>query len=113
MQKLCLLHCTTVIYSGDMTVDKPVHMTTTFNGKQIDSQNLSSTYNGLNGPVTINDHCNRVTSDYLLWYDVTSSIKENNTANVFTDPHDFDGRIKLISLVVAYNKGVLTKLPIG
>ncbi len=100
----------TIIYSGDMTVDKPVHMTASFNGKQIDSQNLSSTYNGINGPVTINNHCNRVTSDYLLWYDVTSSIKENNTANVYTDSHDFDGRIKLISLVVAYDNGSSNKI---
>ena len=29
---------------------------------------------GGSGPVTVNAHCNRVTSDYLMWYDVKNFI---------------------------------------
>ena len=51
----------------------------------------------------LNDHENRVTSDYFMWYDVTSLIK-NQTVNVNVNTGDsFDGRIKVISLVVAYD----------
>lgn len=51
----------------------------------------------------INDHENRVTSDYLMWYDVTNLIT-NNTVNVNVNTvGSFDGRIKMITLIVAYN----------
>jgi PKD repeat protein len=63
---------------------------------------------GGTGPVTVNDHCNRVTSDYLMWYDVTDDIySQTPGARVTTSALDgsFDGRIKLITLVVAYNDG--------
>jgi PKD repeat protein len=51
----------------------------------------------------INDHENRVTSDYLMWYNVTNLIG-SPTVNVNVDTTgSFDGRIKLITLVVAYN----------
>ena len=56
----------------------------------------------------LNDHVNRVTSDYVMWYDVTDHVTTgDNTANVHTDQIDstFDGRIKLVTLVVAYNDG--------
>ena len=59
-------------------------------------------------PVVVNDHCNRVTSDYLMWYDVTSLITSTTPkARVETSPihGSFDGRIKMITLVVAYNDG--------
>ncbi|AFD00439.1 PKD repeat-containing protein [Methanocella conradii HZ254] len=54
--------------------------------------------------VTINDHTNRVTSDYIAWYDVTSLI-ESRTLNVRVNTTGYDGRIKVITLVVAYNDG--------
>ena len=51
----------------------------------------------------INDHENRVTSDYLMWYDVTSLIS-SRTVNVNVNTvGSYDGRIKVITLVVAYN----------
>jgi PKD repeat protein len=56
----------------------------------------------------VNTHTNRVTSDYLMWYDVTSLITSASPqAHVVTTAIDgsFDGRIKLITLVVAYNDG--------
>ena len=54
----------------------------------------------------VNYHINRVTSDYKMWYDVTDLVEAgDNTASVHTDQIDrnFDGRIKLITLIVAYN----------
>ena len=56
----------------------------------------------------LNDHVNRVTSDYVMWYDVTDLVEVgDNNASVHTAQIDsnFDGRIKLVTLVVAYNDG--------
>lgn len=66
---------------------------------------------GGSGPVWVNEHCNRVTSDYLMWYDVTDAIKKREVvAKVKVDQPEgytgtFDGRIKIITLVVAYDDG--------
>ena len=62
-------------------------------------------------PAWVNNHCNRITSDYLMWYDVTNLITGRNpVAEVKTDQPEgykgtFDGRIKLVTLVVAYDDG--------
>ncbi|HOF97259.1 MAG TPA: DUF3344 domain-containing protein, partial [Methanoculleus sp.] len=56
----------------------------------------------------VNDHVNRQYSDYLLWYDVTDLIgSEDPKAEVVATPvaPNFDGRIKELVLVVAYNDG--------
>jgi hypothetical protein len=56
----------------------------------------------------VNDHVNRITSDYMMCYNVTNFVHPgNNAAIVHTEPLDtsFDGRVKLIALVVAYNDG--------
>ncbi|QYZ79958.1 DUF3344 domain-containing protein [Methanofollis formosanus] len=66
---------------------------------------------GGSGPVWVNEHCNRVTSDYLMWYDVTDAIKKREVvAKVKVDQPEgytgtFDGRIKIVTLVVAYDDG--------
>ena len=68
---------------------------------------------GRDGPITVNDHCNRVTSDYLIWYDVSSIItSQTPKGRVVTEKIDssFDGRIKMITLVVAYNDGDTDKV---
>ncbi|WP_209628743.1 DUF3344 domain-containing protein [Methanofollis sp. W23] len=60
------------------------------------------------GPVWVNDHCTRVTSDYLAWYDVTSCIRDDGLkVKVATEKIDakFDGRIKCVALVAAYDDG--------
>ena len=59
---------------------------------------------GQNDPYKmLNDHENRVTSDYFMWYDVTDLIT-SQTVNVNVNTEgSFDGRIKVISLVVAYD----------
>lgn len=61
---------------------------------------------GGTGPVMVNGHVNRVTSDYLMWYDVKSQIS-GRTVSVKADSTKihpaFDGRIKCMVLVIAYN----------
>jgi hypothetical protein len=93
-----------------MQTDYPTDVNVTFNGQQIASEHLSSSYSYPEGSDTwsslqINDHTNRVTSDYLMWYDVTTLIQQNNNVHVLTNPDCFDGRIKFITLIAAYNDG--------
>lgn len=80
-------------------------------------ENLNVEYSfpgdGGSGPVIVSDHVNRVTSDYLMWYDVKDKIAGNNVGvSVKTDKvsQSFDGRIKFIALVVAYNDGSNNKV---
>ncbi|HOK72486.1 MAG TPA: DUF3344 domain-containing protein [Methanothermobacter sp.] len=108
-----------LVYSGTMQGARQTYINVTYNGQLLDNQSLYTTYNypgdggnnntWLLGPghdedpyLMVNDHTMRVTSDYLLWYDVTNITKESNWANVCTKG-SYDGRIKLITLVVAYN----------
>ena len=70
---------------------------------------------GEDGTVWINDHCNRVTSDCLMWYDVTDDIVSSSVAaRVHTAKPDgtqpLDGRVKMIALVVAYDDGDFDKI---
>lgn len=51
----------------------------------------------------LSNHENRVTSDYFMWYDVTSLIQGNIVKVNVETTGSFDGRIKVISLVVAYD----------
>ncbi|WP_204245337.1 DUF3344 domain-containing protein [Methanosarcina horonobensis] len=53
----------------------------------------------------LNDHTNRVTSDYLSWYDVTNLVQAGeDTIKVKVDSTgSYDGRIKVVTLVVAYD----------
>ncbi|OPY29365.1 MAG: FG-GAP repeat protein [Methanocella sp. PtaU1.Bin125] len=67
---------------------------------------------GLHDPYKIvNDHCNRVTSDYFMWYDVkdlgllTSGTVRVNAVATAVGGSSFDGRIKEVALVVAYDDG--------
>ncbi|HON82242.1 MAG TPA: DUF3344 domain-containing protein, partial [Methanoregulaceae archaeon] len=111
-----------VVYSGHMQNNNPGNATVSFDGSGdgtswtvMGTETLDTpggyTYpgEGGTGPITVNDHCNRVTSDYLMWYDVTSLIaSQTPKARVVTEKTDgssFDGRIKMVTLVVAYNDG--------
>lgn len=66
---------------------------------------------GGGGPVIVGPNGNRVTSDYLFWYDVSDIIRGSSVkAGVTTTRPSgytgtFDGRIKLVALVVAYDDG--------
>jgi len=75
-----------------------------FTGEIIGNDNSEFPGHGDHEPyLIINDHENRVTSDYLMWYDVRDLI-EGKTVKVNVDTTgSYDGRIKMITLVVAYN----------
>jgi len=106
------------VYCGHMQNNYRGRVSTFWNGngdstyEQQWSETLDTPYsypfNGGTGPVLLNEHLNRVTSDYFMWYNVTNSISARNvSARVVTAPVDgsFDGRIKVITLVVAYDDG--------
>jgi PKD repeat protein len=110
----------TTVYCGHMQNNYQGKAKVSFNGKVLGTETLNVPFvflvNGGNngkGYVKVNDHVNRVTSDYMMYYDVTSLVKSgSNKATVHTEPSDnkFDGRIKLITLVVAYNDGSRKKI---
>ncbi|WP_261788812.1 PKD domain-containing protein [Methanosarcina siciliae] len=88
-------------YSGEVTIDIDADGDGTYERQE--HETLSST-----GLAWLNDHLNRVTSDYLMWYDLTDEIKGSgvnvSVSTAATHPN-FDGRIKHITLVVAYDDG--------
>jgi PKD repeat protein len=54
---------------------------------------------------SVDDHTTRVSSDYVMWYDVADLLSgQSPRVNVDTRG-SFDGRMKVITLVVAYNDG--------
>ena len=105
----------TTVYCGHMQNNYQGQATVSFNDKTLGTESLNVPYtyitNGGNDGkayVQVNDHVNRVTSDYMMYYDVTDLVKSGaNKATVHTEPTDtkFDGRVKLITLIVAYNDG--------
>jgi len=105
-------------YIGNMQANYPLNTTVEFNGGggygtlgiEIMDTNYVYPISAANGTGTIwfNGHFNRVTSDCLMWYDVKDEINSSSvTARVqTTHPNGgqpFDGRVKMIALVVAYN----------
>jgi hypothetical protein len=105
------------IYSGSGSANWPVNATIKLDGDgdgiyetTLGNELLTSTRYTKDGSlIWINDHCTRVYSDYQLWYDVTGLITCTNpsiyvkTEQVGTET--FDGRLKMIALLVAYNDG--------
>jgi hypothetical protein len=110
----------TTVYCGNMQNNYQGTASVSFNGKTLGTETLNVPFTYLTdggndgkGYVKVNDHVDRVTSDYMMYYDVTSSVKSGeNKAVVKTEPADnqFDGRVKLITLVVAYNDGSEKKI---
>jgi hypothetical protein len=109
-----------LIYCGRMQENYSGRANISFNGvplggtpDNLSSEEFNVSYSypgeGGQGPVWVNDHCVRVTSDYLMWYDVTDLLAPTNDIHVYTwatdDLPDFDGRIKGVTLVVAYDDG--------
>ena len=114
----------TTVYCGHMQMERQGTANVTFNDVVLGNETLDVPFtyiywggndnSAFDGHDTgepykmVNYHINRVTSDYLMWYDVTNLVQEgDNTASVHTAQIDtnFDGRIKLITLIVAYNDG--------
>lgn len=105
------------IYSGSGSNNWPANATIMLDGDgdgvyetTLGNELLTSDQYSTDGTVYwINNHCTRVYSDYQLWYDVTGLINSTNpsvyvkTQQVGTDT--FDGRLKMITLVAAYNDG--------
>jgi len=104
------------VYCGHMENNYPGIATVEFNGgngwQTLGTETLNVPYSfpgkGGTGPVIVNSHCSRVSSDYLIWYDVPASIMSRTvSARVRTEKLEgagsFDGRIKTVTLVVAYD----------
>ena len=97
-------------YRGTATISVDADGDSSYELVRSETFNTTYTYPGAGGTgrIWINDHMNRVTSDYFMWYDLTDAIS-GNTVNVqvATSAIDtsFDGRVKMIGLVVAYDDG--------
>jgi len=79
-------------------------------GEDLGTETLNYPEGSTDGTVyVLNDHVTKVYSDYQSVYDVTNLISANNiniqVTNTALDGYNFDGRIKMIALVVAYNDG--------
>jgi PKD repeat protein len=76
----------------------------------VETMDIASETNGNSYP--LNDHVNKVYSDYEAQYDVTTLISSANpVVNVKSEAisgKSFDGRIKGVTLVVAYNNPAST-----
>jgi len=115
-QKIRWARLYVAVYCGHMENNYPGVATVEFNGgngwQTLGTETLNVPYTfpgkGGTGPVMVNSHCSRVSSDYLIWYDVPASISSRTvTARVRTEKMggtgSFDGRIKTITLVIAYD----------
>lgn len=86
----------------------------TINGeKQIASEKLWIEDGSTDGTIyPVNNHTYKCYSDYQMHYDITDSVKGLNGSSIAVkvdsfkmDGKQFDGRIKLISLILAYDDG--------
>ena len=104
------------VYSGSAANSRGANANitiTTNNGQILKSEELWIPEGSADGTVyTVNDHTTKCYSDYMIHYDITDSLPGlNGTAlkiNVNTfemEGKTFDGRIKLIALVLAYDDG--------
>lgn len=98
--------------TGSMRLNYPLNMTVEFDGgsgyETPGTEIVNTTYTfpeGEDGTIRINGHCNRVTSDCLMWYDVNADVNSSSvTVRVQTvGGQPFDGRVKVITLVAAYD----------
>jgi len=92
--------------SPDFIVNETGHAGFVYTGNNLCNDN--SAFSALGGTSCdpykmINDHENRVTSDYFMWYDVTDKIRNQTVSVNVKTKGSFDGRTKVATLVVAYN----------
>ena len=104
------------VYSGSAanTYGADANITITAgNGKQVKSEHLWIEKGSTDGTVyTVNDHTTKCYSDYMIHYDIKNMLTGLNgttlkiNATTFKMENKlFDGRIKLIALVLAYDDG--------
>ena len=97
-------------YRGNVTIGIDANGDSTYEIQQNETFDTAYSFpgEGGTGPVWLSDHMNRVTSDYLMWYDLTDEIS-GQTVNVQATStkidSNFDGRVKSMTLVVAYDDG--------
>jgi hypothetical protein len=102
-----------VVYSGSGVNNWPLNWTCNFscgNGTTVclDNNLTLQQQSGTDGHCYwIDDHCTKVYSDYMLWYDVTGLIADIDPSVTIDDykvgTSSFDGRLKAVQLVIAYN----------
>ena len=105
------------VYSGSAQptygANANVTLKTVKGENQIASEELWIEQGSTDGVIyPVNNHTNKCYSDYQMHYDITDNLKDlNGTAitvkvNTFSmENKSFDGRIKLISLILAYDDG--------
>ena len=101
------------IYSGSAQPTYAAHADIKINDENFASEDLNSAEGSTDGTIyIINDHTNKVYSDYELHYDITDTVKALNGTtikfNIDTsaiEGKSFDGRIKWLGLIVAYDDG--------
>ncbi|KAF5052528.1 hypothetical protein DSECCO2_407910 [anaerobic digester metagenome] len=105
------------VYSGSGSADWPLKTTVLFDGNgdgtyetTLGTEVMQGIGYSTDGTVhALNGHCNRVYSDYLAWYDVKGRISSSRpAARVRTEQvgtASYDGRLKAVVLVVAYDDG--------
>lgn len=103
------------VYAGSSqpTYDLIVNTTiTTGNGVRSYSEYLWYPTGVIDGTrFVVNDHIDKVYSDYMIFYNITDLVQGLNGTQVAVDVlslpgnRSFDGRIKLVSLVIAYDDG--------
>ena len=90
-----------------------VSLNTTSGEKQIASEQLWIEDGSTDGTIyPVNNHTNKCYSDYQMYYDITDSLKGLNGSSITIkvdtfkmENKTFDGRIKLIALIFAYDDG--------
>jgi PKD repeat protein len=99
-------------YSGNYNRTYGMTSVVTLDGTTLGTETLNVGGVGMTATGTaypVNDHVVKVASDYEAVYDVTSRITSASPVVTVTDStlsgYSFDGRIKGITLVVAYNDG--------
>ncbi|WP_449405392.1 PKD domain-containing protein [Methanolacinia paynteri] len=103
------------IYSGSGSANWPLIATTMLDGDgngvyetTLGVENMDMDYHSANGKVYwLNNHTNRVYSDYEIEYDVTDLIASSSPkvhVKIENKTTSFDGRLKALTLIVAYNE---------
>lgn len=95
-------------YCGHMSEAKPTYANIDFDGdgdgvySDLANEYVNSTDMGV---IPGSPHISRLSSNYVMWYDVTSLVTADNPSVKVDTAGSFDGRLKFLTLVVAYEDG--------